>query len=84
MTVRPVGAMSSKWLEWGMDSPQPGSQVRDAAGVMVFTGSAVRWQARAIPRGRVVELVSPTMVRVAWPGVEEGELLQAAKLLVLP
>lgn len=58
------------WLEWGMDSVQPGSQVRDAAGQMMFTGSRVRRaQGKNAGMGRVTELVSATIVRVQWDGV---------------
>lgn len=81
---RAVTPGTERWLEWGQDSPEPGSRVRDANGAMVFSSSTVRGRASAHPRGKVVELVSPTEVLVQWKGQPGPELVESRWLLVLP
>jgi hypothetical protein len=71
-------------LEWGSLTSQPGSLVRDAAKHPVFTGSQVRLADKKKHRsiGAVTELISETLVRVAW-GSGEQQSVEAAELVVL-
>lgn len=68
MSPRRTAPGASRWLEWGTATDEPRSRVLDHQGAMLFTGSTVRRAGddAADPPGRVVELIEPARVVVAW------------------
>lgn len=72
-------------LEWGQQTEQPGSQVRDAAGHKVFTGAPVRPKRTAgvVKKGTVTALHSPTTVDVHWAGATQPVTISASELITL-
>jgi hypothetical protein len=54
------------WLEWGEGSTMPRSAVRDADGVLVFTGSPVVSTEDADRDGWVTNLIDADRISVAW------------------
>jgi hypothetical protein len=84
MTARRCSPGAYRLPEWGQESGEPGSQVRDAQGRMVFTGSPVRMVAGSAGRvGTVVALLSPGQVLVRWAGAAEPVSVPAAELVTM-
>ena len=71
----PRYGLRSSLLEWGHLTDEPGSQVRDAKGKMVFTASEVCSCADRLLVGVVRELLSTAEIVVAW-AVDDGERCQ--------
>lgn len=62
--MRPGTAGAGRALEWGQDTDQPGSRVRDVDGRPIFTGSRVELVTPAGREREVVELVDEHHIRV--------------------
>lgn len=68
----PYGVPRMAVLEWGTLTDEPGSQVRDLRGRMLFTGSHVLHGLLECP-GVIVELVSADLIVVRWADSVEPE-----------